>query len=391
MTERFYTRNVIVLAKAQAAQGTEETPTVGSDAVRVRDEATPQANMQSSQSGYLKGEIDASEPISNGGSMSLPLKCWMTGAGTAGTAPDWGKHLLGCAMQAVLTASAVTGTAQDGDTGTITLASSGSSSTDDAYIGMPITIDGGTGDGQTRVISGYVGTSKVASVYPDWDTAPDSTSTYTIAANARYAPITQGQKNLTLVQYLRNAETAGNALRRRQFDSMGDYSIALTPKQPVEIAFTFQGLLPAVPDDVSDPGDATYTGADPESYMGAQTWLGGDAVKINNFTLRAGNGIQMFDDPAAQFGTGPAEITTRTITGTITPPLTLAATRNAFADWIAGTTKPLWLCWGSASGKMVSIFIPSLLYTGNQPGNTNGRETEQLPFQVVGPIYIAVF
>ena len=56
-----------------------------------------------------------------------------------------------------------TGTAQAGGTNTITL-DSGASSTDDLYIGSSIRTTGGTGSGQTRYISDYVGSSKVATV-----------------------------------------------------------------------------------------------------------------------------------------------------------------------------------------------------------------------------------
>lgn len=69
------------------------------------------------------------------------------------------------------------GTAQAGAAGTVTLAS-GSSATDDEYVGRTVVVIAGTGVGQARTISDYVGSTKVASVSPDWTTAPDSTSVY---------------------------------------------------------------------------------------------------------------------------------------------------------------------------------------------------------------------
>lgn len=70
------------------------------------------------------------------------------------------------------------GTAQAGAATTITLAA-GASSTDDYYNDKLITLDGGTGDGQTRIITDYDGTTKVATVAA-WGTTPDATTTYTI-------------------------------------------------------------------------------------------------------------------------------------------------------------------------------------------------------------------
>jgi hypothetical protein len=74
-----------------------------------------------------------------------------------------------------------TGTAQAGTSTTITLKSS-SSSTDDYFNGLYITITGGTGSGQIRIIEDYVGSTKVATVDRAWTTAPDSTSTYSITS-----------------------------------------------------------------------------------------------------------------------------------------------------------------------------------------------------------------
>jgi hypothetical protein len=74
-----------------------------------------------------------------------------------------------------------TGTAQAGTSTTITLKSA-SSSTDDYYNGLYITITGGTGSGQIRIIEDYVGSTKVATVDRAWTTTPNSTSTYSITS-----------------------------------------------------------------------------------------------------------------------------------------------------------------------------------------------------------------
>lgn len=71
------------------------------------------------------------------------------------------------------------GTAQAGAASTITLAS-GASSTDNLYRGLEVTVYGGTGTGQSRVITGYVGSTKVATVDEAWITNPDNTSTYKV-------------------------------------------------------------------------------------------------------------------------------------------------------------------------------------------------------------------
>lgn len=72
------------------------------------------------------------------------------------------------------------GTAQAGASTSITLAA-GASAVDDYYNGGVIQIQEGTGAGQPgRVITDYNGSTKVATVYPAWATAPDATSEYFI-------------------------------------------------------------------------------------------------------------------------------------------------------------------------------------------------------------------
>ncbi len=89
---------------------------------------------------------------------------WLTrGNGDSGQTPETGHS----------------GMAQDAGAGTITLADF-ASATDNVYNGMRIEINGGTGIGQVRTITGYDGASKVAAVDPDWATVPDITTAYRI-------------------------------------------------------------------------------------------------------------------------------------------------------------------------------------------------------------------
>lgn len=79
-------------------------------------------------------------------------------------------------------ASYHSGTAQAGAASSITLSAS-ASATDDFYNGSYVSLAGGTGSGgqSPRIISDYNGTTKVASIFPNWATNPDSTSIYVVA------------------------------------------------------------------------------------------------------------------------------------------------------------------------------------------------------------------
>lgn len=70
-------------------------------------------------------------------------------------------------------------TAQAGGASTITLDAS-ASATDDLYNGQVVFLTGGTGAGQTALITDYNGTTKVATVDPAWEVEPDNTTTFRI-------------------------------------------------------------------------------------------------------------------------------------------------------------------------------------------------------------------
>lgn len=69
----------------------------------------------------------------------------------------------------------VVGLAQAGASGSVTLPAT-ASATDSFYNGAFVTVASGTGAGQSRMISGYTGSTKVATVDPNWTTNPDTTS-----------------------------------------------------------------------------------------------------------------------------------------------------------------------------------------------------------------------
>lgn len=90
-----------------------------------------------------------------------------------------GETVVGDAASGVL--EAVTGTAASGGANTIVLANT-ASATNDAYTNFQIKILSGTGAGQIRTISSYVGASRTVTVSSNWSTQPDGTSVYSVAS-----------------------------------------------------------------------------------------------------------------------------------------------------------------------------------------------------------------
>lgn len=113
-----------------------------------------------------------------------------------------------------------TGVAQAGASNTITLKSGSGFTSDDDANGLEIEITSGTGSGQQRFITDYNGTTKVATVYPAWDTQPDNTSNYSIS------PFSEN----SVGNYVQNTATFGRA-------RFVEYVSASEMKAVVEVPF----------------------------------------------------------------------------------------------------------------------------------------------------------
>jgi hypothetical protein len=80
------------------------------------------------------------------------------------------------------------GTAQAGASGTITL-DAGADATTSRYLGCRVSIYSGTGFGQAgRIITAYNGSTKVATVTPNWTINPDNTSVFAIQQDSGTNP-----------------------------------------------------------------------------------------------------------------------------------------------------------------------------------------------------------
>lgn len=111
------------------------------------------------------------------------------------------------------------GVAQDGDDDEITLAATASAS-DNLYKDAIVAIIGGTGAGQSRGITGYNGTSKVASVGRNWVTNPDSTSQYVIFAGQEQFYMLEGTEPTGAPDADSSFRAIMQAVKRRKFNKV---------------------------------------------------------------------------------------------------------------------------------------------------------------------------
>jgi hypothetical protein len=143
------------------------------------------------------------------------------------------------------------GTAQTGSSNSITL-DSGASALDDAYNGMVIlgSLDSNL---EVRMITDYVGSTKVAAVTPNWVTTPDSDDTFII-----YLPegVQIPQANVVAV--------SGDATAADNLESYLDGS-EFMPVDAFMQKFTVTGvtLQPKKPDGTTNTGYSRTVGTDP--------------------------------------------------------------------------------------------------------------------------------
>lgn len=124
------------------------------------------------------------------------------------------------------------GTAQAGGASTITL-DTGASAADDFYNGAKVAIANGTGQGQVRTISDYVGSTRVATVSEAWDEQPDNTSEFRILEIEKTGRTFDAKfdRDLTKFEALKTIAAAGRAAYATS--PAGKYSIVRDIPQTV--------------------------------------------------------------------------------------------------------------------------------------------------------------
>jgi hypothetical protein len=118
------------------------------------------------------------------------------------------------------------GTAQAGASTSITLRS-GASSSDNFYTGCIVVIVGGTGAGQSKLIRGYTGAARLASINGAWVTTPDATSVYAVLPLGATVDAANGNISVNLATIQANAITAAS-INAAALNGKGDWNIGKT-------------------------------------------------------------------------------------------------------------------------------------------------------------------
>lgn len=374
----FLTRNRLVTAKVEVTPGTDPGPTPAADAVLV-EEPRANPNMELEQTDEVSGSLDSTQSIVGGGFMERTQRFFAKGSGVPGTAPEFTPYLQAAALGLTTLAADSTGTAQAGAAGSITLAA-GAPATD--LTGFVIETTGGTGPGQTRVITGYNTGTKLASVYPNWTVVPDATTTYAVRAANLFVPVSTALKTVTDYLYKKNAGS-GNAILEKLIGAAANLTFAIQTRQTGKFTATLRGLL-ADPEEVANPTGVEFDDTRARPLRDADAVLNGTTGCFRNFTFDLGNEIVQGDCPGALYGYDPARVVSRKITGRINPQITLASSAAAWTALKSGGTHRLWLNWGEVAGNRVSLYFPGIAYTGKEDDDLDGFSADGLPFEATG-------
>jgi hypothetical protein len=382
----FRTRKQVFLAKTETTSGVDAAPVVGTDSVRVKFPVAYTNSFESIDTAYTTSSLTEADPITGGGHVGADANVYIAARGA-----DDNSLFASAGMSLVFTTVAVAGAVTGGGIGSVIL-QSGASAVDNAYQGMLIRVYA-SGGALLRecVITSYSGSSKTANIMPALPSAADTTMTYSIPPGFLYRPVSAGLQTVT--NYLYDPATDNSLARLRiMLGAASNFSFTARAGKLVEARFALRGQMQAVPVDVGAPqystniggvGSVYYSYASPATLINAAVYMNFIPIRFTELTFDLGNGIQMFDDPSAVFGYGPAVITTRKASGKITLDQTAVSVVNNMQSFISTISQNLWVCWGPTGNKS-SIFIPQIKFTGNEPGDNQGFVVEGMPFRAGG-------
>lgn len=362
------TKPKVALLKIETVYGTDAVPTPAANAILIRDEIrAPQLEVFYANRNNARGHYGRDEQVVAGSKINVGFDIEFAGAGTAGQAAPWGPAVRVCGMAEKLLAAAHTGTAVAGAASAITLAA-GASAVDQAYRPLRIRLTGGTGSGQTRVITGYVGATKVATVTPAWTTPPDVTTTYSIDAQAAYSPVSASFESATSYFYY-------GGFVHKLLGARGDLSWKFPKMDLPLLSVELQGLYGGIVDDAFPA--VTLSGFQaPLAVNNANTSLvsvHGYAAKLYNLDGRLGNQVSYRNLPGAE----DILINAREPSGSVEFEAPAIATKDFPSIVRAGTLGQVSLTHGTVVGNKVAVDGIQAQLTNLREGSQDGNLTWQ--------------
>lgn len=350
----FLTRKRTILAKIESSYGVDPTPTGSANAILMKNLTVTPMETTLVPRDLIRPYLGNFTNLPAAIYAKVAFEVEVAGAGSAGSAAPYGALLRACALSETLLASPVTGTAAAGAAGTITLTAT--SAVDGFYQGMLVTLTGGTGSGQTRGITNYVGSSKVCTVDVAWTVTPDNTSTYSIAANAIYRPISSAFESVTLYFNV-------DGLLQKLTGARGTVALDFTLWGIPVYKFDFTGIY-STPTDTAAP-TVTLTGfQQPLTVNNTNTTTltlhGYSAAVMSALSLDFANKVTY---RSLVGGAQQVVLTDRQMAGSVTVELTTVSAKDWWTASANATLSTFGMLHGTAAGNKVYLSAPTVQLT----------------------------
>lgn len=372
-------RNSFILAKTEGTYGTDSTP-AASDAVKIVSMEVNPITGTRIQRNLLKGFLGADRaPLANE-HVAVTITFEWSGSGTAATAPRFAPLLLASGMNETLGAE-ITGTATAGGAGSLTLADlGGSNPASDAYLGFPIEITSGTGNGHRGIIIAHNGATRVVTVLPTTESfTPGANSTYRISARSIYQPIsTFGDNSSATLVAVKDQNVhritgfRGSPALNAPLNEYGTFTITgvgryETPTARSAESFTYGAQAEPVPVTPTDTKSLQFQGYGPCSEGFSFDWA-------NSVSFRSLIGCS----PSARITDRPNPNGTLNIEN---PPV---ATKNYFtsaADNTGASDGQFVVQQGTEAGNSSILFMPRTQISGDISfADSDGIDMMNIPF-----------
>lgn len=358
----------VILVKIESAYGQDSSP-AAADAVLCSNLDITPLEGSSVKREFNRPYFGSSGVIRVENFASLTFDTEIAGSGTAATPPEWGTLLKAANFSETITAAPITGTAQIGGSTTSIKLAAAASAVDDFYVGMTISLTGGTGNGQVGEIIDYNGTTKIATLAKAWVVAADATSQYSIGANVLYMPNSNfgtsvGNTSATIFFNV-------DGVRHVLLGARGNPSFDLSAKGIPKIKWKFTGLLGTI-------SDAALPTADFSGWQDPVTISTANTTDINLLGY-TGAVLAKFDFDMANIiayrqlvGAESVLITDREPKGNVS----IEATKLSDKDWWTmaknAQTGPLCIKHGQTAGNIVGITGQKVLITEPKYSESDG-------------------
>ena len=357
-----YFRKKSILAKIEGTYGVDAVPTGAANAINTRDVEFTPMELEYADRDIARVYMGHQEQLVVTARARLNYNVEIAGSGTAGVAPAWGPLARACGIGELILAAAHAGTAQAGAASTITLAA-GASASDEAYRGMRIKTTGGTGNGQSRVISTYTGATKVATVSEAWTVVPDVTTTYSIDAQVAYLPVSTGFEAVTKYFNL-------DGKRHIMLGCRGSVSLRLQARAVPMFAYSFEGLFGTI-SDTALPTDVFTAWKKPLHVNNANTsgfTLHGFAGRLYGLEANLANQLVYRN----LVGMEDVQLVDRAPAGSVAIEDPILADKNYFTQVTAINLGAMNVLHGTAAGNQFHVHTPAVQLTNPRYENRDG-------------------